>query len=97
MAPPTYSQVAQRPPQRAALRPAAPLQAAPRSVGEMQRRRDITQGKRPADVPRAVGATGAAPQRLTQPNPLGGLQTSPDMAGTSHFSEDLRRYVSQLV
>ena len=38
MAPPTYSQVAQRPPIQATLRPAAPLQAAPRSVREMQRR-----------------------------------------------------------
>ena len=60
----------------------------------MQCRCGITQGKRLADVPRAAGATGAAP---APSNPLGGQQIGPDMAGTSHFSEDLRRYVSLLV
>ena len=97
MAPPTYSQVAQKPPRKAALSPAAPLQAAPRSVGEMQRRHDITKGKRPTDVSRAAGATGAAPQAQAPSTPLGDLQIGPNPAGPSHFSEELLRYVSLLV
>ena len=96
MASPTYAQVTQMPPQQAAprsaaLRQSAPLQTAPRSVEEMQRRRDITQGKRPADVPKA------APRAQTPLTPRSGLQTGPDVAGTSHLSADLRRYVDQLV
>ena len=63
----------------------------------MQWRCDISQGKRPAEAPRASGATGAAPQAQTPLTPLSGQQGGPDMAGPSHFSEDLRRYVSFLV
>ena len=97
MAPPTYSQVAQKPPRQAAARLAASLQAAPRSVRETQRRRDIRQGKQPVDAPRTSGTTGAAPQAQTPTNPPSGQQGGPEMAGPSHFSEDLRRYVSFLV
>ena len=79
------------------VRPAAPLQIMPRTAEEMRRRQDIRQGKRPADVPRAAGVPQAAQRAQTPLHPLGGLQIGPDMAGTSHFSEDLRRYVSLLV
>ena len=63
----------------------------------MQRRRDITRGKQPADVPQVARVPQATPRAQTPANPVSGLQIGLDMAGTSHFSEDLHRYVSLLV
>ena len=55
------------------------------------------QGKRPVDIPQAAGAPRVAPRAQAPLIPMSDLQTGPEIAGTSHLTNDLRRYVSPLV
>ena len=79
------------PPHQAAPQQAAAHQAAPRTTEETQRRQEITQDKWVADIPPT------APRAQAPPNLKSGLQAGPEIAGTSHLSDDLHRYVSLLV
>ena len=87
MAPPTYAQVAQMPPR----------QALQRSVEETRCRQEITCNKRAAETPRAVDAPRAAPRAQGLSISISDLQPGPEVLGTSHLLDDLRRYVSLLV
>ena len=49
------------------------------------------------EAPQAAGAPCAAPRAQAPPITMSGLQPSPEVAGTSHLSNDLRTYLSLLV
>ena len=65
--------------------------------GDTSHRQEITCDKRAADAPQAAGALRAAPRAQAPPITMRDLQPGPEVAGTSHLSDDLRRYVSLLV
>ena len=87
MAPPTYAQMAQVPPR----------QALPCSAEEVRRRQEITCNKRATDVPQAADAPRVAPRAQAPSITMNDLQPGPEVPGTSHLSDDLRKYVSLLV
>ena len=97
MVPPTYAQVAEMLPHQATPQQAALRQAALCIAEETRRRQEIMQGKRAAEVPQATGAPRTAPRAQVPPITMSDLQPGPEVVGTSHLSDDLRRYVSLLV
>ena len=97
MAPPTYAQVAQIPPHQAAPQQAAAHQAALHGPKETWCRQEITCDKWAEEVPQMAGAPQTAPRAQAPPITMSDLPPGPEVAGTSHLSDDLRRYVSLLV